>query len=69
MTVAELIELLEDLPADAEVRLATQPSWPMEYSLGHRVAEDAEANVVYLAERTQLGYLSGDAAEQLGWAA
>ena len=36
MKIAELIErlteLAEDFP-DAEVRLATQPSWPFEYSI------------------------------------
>ena len=31
MTVQELIEMLEDQPQDAEVRLAFQPSWPLEY--------------------------------------
>jgi hypothetical protein len=33
MTVGELLELLEDFPEDAEVRLAHQPSWPFEYSI------------------------------------
>lgn len=33
MNVAELIELLEDMPEDAEVRFASQPSWPMEYTI------------------------------------
>lgn len=29
MTVSELRDLLADLPGDAEVRMATQPHWPM----------------------------------------
>ena len=33
MTVAELIRLLEDCDRDAEVRFASQPSWPFEYSI------------------------------------
>lgn len=33
MTVGELISQLEDLDAEAEVRLAHQPSWPFEYSI------------------------------------
>lgn len=34
MTVQELIDELETLNPDAEVRLAFQPSWPFEHSLG-----------------------------------
>lgn len=34
MTVGELKELLEDLPDNAEVRLAHQPRWPFELSVG-----------------------------------
>ena len=33
MIVSELLELLEGVSPDAEVRLATQPSWPFEYSV------------------------------------
>ena len=40
MTVGELLELLEDFPEDAEVRLAHQPSWPFEYSI-ETVADSA----------------------------
>jgi hypothetical protein len=34
MKVIELKEALEGLPDEAEVRLAMQPSWPFEYSIG-----------------------------------
>lgn len=37
MTVRELIEALEQFDDDTEVRLAFQPSWPFEYSLGGEV--------------------------------
>ena len=79
MRVAELIALLEDMPEDAEVRLAQQPSWPFEYSIGGVVMvgpdagtededEDApEENVVYIAESGQLGYLPGAVSRELGW--
>jgi hypothetical protein len=40
MTVADLLERLEDLPEDAEVRLTFQPSWPLVFHLGD-VAEGA----------------------------
>lgn len=34
MTVEELRNELENLDPEAEVRLAQQPSWPFEYSIG-----------------------------------
>jgi len=33
VTVEELIRLLKDCDRDAEVRFASQPSWPFEYSV------------------------------------
>jgi hypothetical protein len=33
MTVAELIEALQEYPEDATVRLASQPNWPFEYTI------------------------------------
>ncbi len=77
MTVAELMEELEDVDPDAEVRLAMQPSWPFEYAIG-RIAQvsapedesarkDEEPQVVYLSEGNQLGYLPGYVSEDLGW--
>ena len=32
-TVSDLLEELQQFDPDAEVRLATQPSWPFEWSL------------------------------------
>ncbi|WP_429554282.1 hypothetical protein [Paraburkholderia sp. MM5477-R1] len=68
MRVEELMEVLEGLPPHAEVRLAQQPNWPFEYSIGD-IAElvTDDGFVVYLGEGQQLGYLSGEAAESLGW--
>lgn len=40
MTVRELIGVLECEPEDAEVRLAFQPSWPFEHSVGDVVTMD-----------------------------
>ena len=43
MNVSELISLLEDMPEDAEVRLAEQPRWAFEYSVGDVVlSSDAD---------------------------
>jgi len=64
MTVSELIQELEYLPQDAEVTLAMQPSWPMEYSIGGAIEIDGN---VFLSESSQIGYLSGEATEELGW--
>ena len=42
MTIQELIEqltqLAEEYGDEVEVRLATQPSWPFEYSIGNVIA-------------------------------
>jgi heme oxygenase len=65
MTAQELIEILEGMDPDAEVRFASQPSWPFEYSISAAAEVDG---VLYLAEGTQLGYLPGEVAEQIGWA-
>lgn len=71
MTVGELLNILEDLPEDAEVRLAMQPSYPFEYSIGDVVTVapeyDNDPGRVYLAEGRQLNYLPGDARAELGW--
>lgn len=68
MTVAELLEALEDLPGDMEVRLAVQPSYPFQHALAAVFNSDEE--VVYLADGGQVHdapYLPGYVAEGLGW--
>lgn len=75
MTVIELKEALEGIPDDAEVRLAMQPSWPFEYSIGdvipiepdEEAPADEEIQVVYLVEGSQLGYLPKEASDAIGW--
>jgi hypothetical protein len=49
MTVAELIELLEDCDPEAEVRLATQPHYPLAYHLAGIAVIDPD-EVVWLLE-------------------
>lgn len=34
MTKGELLDILEGLPDDTEIRLAMQPNWSFEYSIG-----------------------------------
>ena len=71
MRVFELLEALSELPEDAEVRLASQPSWPMEFGLdGPTFVEhddDTDTPVVYLTEAEHVGYLPGFVARELGW--
>lgn len=68
MTVGELIEYLEDFDPEAEVRLAEQPQWAFEYSVGEVAGiETQDGQVVYVGEGTQLAYLPGAAQQALGW--
>lgn len=69
-TVRDLINELEEFDPDAEVRLAIQPQWPFE----HRIADvqsvpatDDRREVVYLADGGQVGYLSSEAREAVGF--
>ena len=83
MNIAELIAELEQIRDEwgdeVEVRMAQQPSWPLEYTLdgvvevettsgepdedGH---QDGFTLTVYLVEGDQIGYLPG-AAVQACW--
>ena len=77
MKVAELMEALAELPPDAEVRVAEQPSCPMEYGICEpvlvevvpvaRYNDDIAGPVVYLPEAEHVGYLPGVVAVELGW--
>lgn len=78
MRVIELLEALAEMPEDAEVRLASQPAWPMEFRLDGPVfvdeaqiarspGDDWPGAVVYLTEAEHLGYLPGFVARELGW--
>lgn len=76
MTVEELIAELEYLNPEAEVRLATQPRYPLEYTLAQVVEvgisdnlrdDTIDETVVYLSEGGQIGYLPEQAAQELGW--
>ena len=68
MKVSELKEILEHYDDDMEVRFASQPNWPFEYSILDAVmAHVDEEDVIYLEEGQQLGYLHREAKEELGW--
>ncbi|MEU3399521.1 hypothetical protein [Streptomyces filamentosus] len=65
MTVAELIETLEQMNPEAPVRLAFQPRYPFEHALGEVV--EAEDGTCWIADGGQEGYLGGEAREALNW--
>ncbi len=69
MTVQELIEELSYVNPDAEIRFASQPNWPFEYSFSGPVEVEDEGGfpTVYLVEGRQLGYLPGEAKDEIGW--
>lgn len=81
MTVGMLIAELENFDPDTVVRLAQQPSWPFEYSIGQIVHvwdaemedddedynEDEGWGIVYIGEGSQLGYLPGAVQDHLNW--
>ena len=82
MTLTQLISAAEQAQeefGDIEVRLAHQPNWPMELSVGGALAvEDEEGAefgdpsqehdpVFYIMEQEQVGYLPDHVKEVAGW--
>lgn len=80
MRVRELLEILEYMNGDDEIRIASQPSWPMEHAIydavwvgiPHTPYEDEDDDtqapgVVYIVEGEQLGYLPEAAQQAVGW--
>lgn len=76
MTVEELMWALEDAVEenpDMEVRLATQPSWPFEWSVETSEVvvlekeDEPPQKVLYLVEGQQLGYLPEQVRDVFGW--
>ena len=64
MTNEELIQELQYLDPEAEVRIAQQPSWPFEYDVNGVVEIGGK---VWLVEGDQLGYLPGQVKDAIGW--
>lgn len=65
--VDEMVDVVgEEAAEEIEVRFASQPSWPFEYSI--EIMTPHEHNkIIYLAEGRQIGYLPGEVKDQLGW--
>ncbi|GLY71385.1 hypothetical protein [Amycolatopsis taiwanensis] len=76
-TVGDLIAALTTYDPATPIRVATQPNYPMEHTLGHVVCtpNDAEGDgtpptdppIVWLGIGGQIGYLPRPAADALGW--
>jgi hypothetical protein len=64
-TVADLIAALERCDPSAPVSIASQPTWPFEYTIVK--AEQADDGTVYIEEGSQVGYLSRAARDAIGW--
>lgn len=47
MTVQDLIEILQALPPGAEVRLAQQPSWPLQMTIAGLAYQSADDGEIY----------------------
>lgn len=73
MKLSELIYNLEAIQnalpenTDPEVRMATQPSYPMQYTIGDVMLAGDEGPHVYIFEGAHDGYLSAEAAQAVGW--
>lgn len=71
MTVTELIEeleaLREDCGGETEVRFASQPNWPFEYSIGEVVSTSSEEeNAILRMEMKAEGATDEEIAKELG---
>jgi hypothetical protein len=67
MTINELIEELQALQedhGDCEVRLATQPSWPFEYSISDVVFEKIGGKDMEVLDADELAELDENEREQ-----
>jgi hypothetical protein len=77
--INELETLAEEFGDEAEVRLAHQPRWALEYAIGEVVGaapvrarrtprrREEQAACIWIGEGAQLGYLGERGARALGW--
>ncbi|GHE53977.1 hypothetical protein [Streptomyces cellulosae] len=64
-TVGDLVQALQGLPDDLQVRLAVQPDWPFAHFVAPQIVSHDGA--VYIAEAGQADYLPRPVAESLAW--
>lgn len=54
MKVSKLIELLEKMDPDADVKLAVNPSWPFECGISHITEKH---NIVYIVDSNKSSFI------------
>jgi len=68
MTVRDILNRLDALDPETEVRFAFQPNWPLEYSIDDIVEVNIDGQeVVYLGQGEQIGYLQEEVVKALSW--
>lgn len=60
MKVLELIQLLEDMPEEAEVRLAFQPNYPLQYNVGDVAIDEGHVHSVEFVVDPDAWYCADD---------
>lgn len=69
-TALGLVTILEGMGEDwdmREVKIAYQPSYPLESKITDICIEEGKEGCIYLAAGEDTGYLPGWAKDELGW--
>ena len=68
MTVRDILNTLDGLDPETEVRFAFQPNYPLEYSIDDIVEVNIDGEeIVYLGQGEQIGYLQEEVVDALSW--
>jgi hypothetical protein len=65
----DLVDQTSELEDNVEVKFASQPSWPFEYSINdyHVIDRENGDQEIFFEEGTQLGYLPGEVKDEICW--
>lgn len=68
MTVRDILNALDGLDPETEVRFAFQPNYPLEYSIDDIVEVNIDGEeIIYLGQGEQIGYLQEEVVDALSW--
>ena len=68
MTVRDILNALDGLDPETEVRFAFQPNYPLEYSIDGIVEVNIDGEeIIYLGQGEQIGYLQEEVVHALSW--
>jgi hypothetical protein len=68
MTVRDILNRLDGLDPETEVRFAFQPNYPLEYSIDDIVEVNIDGEeIIYLGQGEQIGYLQEEVVDALSW--